>query len=181
MVYNEHMPFLQPSSSITYLELLPGMRVADFGCGSGHWALLLAQAVGPSGKVFAIDVQETALSATRSQAKNARLENIETIRADLEIPGASHLKDAAVDAVLISNMLFQADEKANVAAEAARIVKPNGRVFLIEWDEVEGGAGPSASQRIPRQTAEHMFESFGFRFEKEFVAGSHHYGLIFRK
>ncbi len=175
------MPFLQPSTSVNFLELLPGMRVADFGCGSGHWAVILSRAVGPSGRVFAIDVQETALSATRSQAKSAHLENIETIRADLEIPGASSLKDAAVDAVLISNMLFQADEKTNVVAEAVRILKPNGRVFLIEWDEVEGGVGPSASQRIPRQTTEHMFESFGLRFEKEFVAGSHHYGIMFRK
>ena len=109
------MPFLHPSVVTQYLEILPGMRIADFGCGSGHWAVVLARAVGPSGKVFAVDVQESALETTRAQARQAHLANIETIRANVEVLGATALKDATVDAVMISNMLFQADEKTNVA------------------------------------------------------------------
>ena len=65
------MPFLHPSIASQYLEILPGMRIADFGCGSGHWTIILARAVGPSGKVFAVDVQETALEATRSASRHA--------------------------------------------------------------------------------------------------------------
>lgn len=179
------MPFLHPSIVSQYLEILPGMRVADFGCGSGHWAIILGRAVGPSGKVFAVDVQESALEATRAQARSSHLGNIETIRANVEIPGATAIKDATVDAVMISNMLFQADEKAHVAAEAARILKPGGRVFLIDW-ETDGepltpSLGPPRAQRVTRQNAEQLFTSEGFRFEKEFNAGSHHYGIIFRK
>lgn len=179
------MSFLHPSIASKSLDILPGMRVADFGCGSGHWAVELAKAVGPSGKIFAVDVQESALEATRSEARRAHLQNIETIRADVEAPGATALKEGMVDAVIISNMLFQADKKQNVVSEAARIVKPSGRVFLIDWDNTidvyASRMGPPASQRISRQDAEHLFVSDGFRFEKEFNAGSHHYGLIFRK
>lgn len=175
------MPFLNPDIAIKSLHILPGMRIADFGSGSGHWALAFANAVGPSGKVFAIDVQPAALEATRSRAALLHITVIETMRANLEIPGASALKEYSVDAVMISNMLFQADEKANVVAEAARIVKPGGRVFLIEWDTAESLTGPPASQRMARQDAERMFTDAGLRFEKEFNAGSHHYGLIFKK
>ncbi len=179
------MSFLHPSITNKFLEILPGMRIADFGCGSGHWAIILARAVGPSGKVFAIDVQESALEATRAQARFMHLANIETIRANVEIPGATMLKDATIDAVMISNMLFQADEKADVAGEAARIIKPGGRVFLIDWDAATESAaprlGPPLAERVTRQDAEQLFMSQGFRFEKEFTAGSHHYGLIFRK
>ena len=179
------MPFLHPSIVNQYLEILPGMRIADFGCGSGHWAIVLARAVGPSGKVFAIDVQESALEATRAQARFAHLPNVETIRANVEVPGGTMLKDNAVDAVMISNMLFQADEKENVVGEAARIIKPGGRTFLIDWDtSMESTTlflGPPLAQRVGRQDAEKLFLAKKFRFEKEFNAGSRHYGLIFRK
>lgn len=177
--------FLYPIVASKSLNILPGMRIADFGCGSGHWALILARAVGPSGKVFAVDIQESALEVTRSQARYAHLQNIETIRANVETSGATKLKEETVDAVMISNMLFQANEKANVAAEASRIVKPGGRVFLIEWDmpadSVAVSLGPPPAQRVSRQNAEELFSAKGFHFEKEFNAGSHHYGLIFRK
>ena len=179
------MPFLHPSIVHQYLQIRPGMRIADFGCGSGHWAIILARTVGSSGKVFAIDVQESALEATRAQARHAHLTNIETIRANVEVPNATTLKDATVDAVMISNMLFQADQKANVAAEAARIIKPGGRAFLIDWDTATEPAnsswGPPPASRVTRQDAEQLFISAGFRFEKEFNAGSHHYGLMFRR
>ncbi|TSC79091.1 MAG: SAM-dependent methyltransferase [Parcubacteria group bacterium Gr01-1014_29] len=175
------MSFLNPTITAQSLDILPGMRIVDFGCGSGHWAVSLAKATGPAGKVFAIDIQESALEATRAQARYAHLQNIETIRANVERAGGIMLKDGTVDAVMISNMLFQADEKAVVVAQAARILKPHGRVFLIEWDETESLAGPPASQRISRQTAEQLFGKEGLRMEKEFNAGAHHYGLIFRK
>lgn len=175
------MPFLHPTTTTQSLEILPGMRIVDFGCGSGHWAVNLAKATGPAGKVFAIDIQEAALEATRSQAKMAHLSTIETICADLETPGATTLAEASVDVVMISNMLFQADEKTVILTEAARILKPRGRVFLIEWDETGSLAGPPAPQRISRQAAEQLFSKEDLRMEKEFNAGTHHYGLIFRK
>ncbi|OGZ47325.1 MAG: hypothetical protein A3J54_03470 [Candidatus Ryanbacteria bacterium RIFCSPHIGHO2_02_FULL_45_13b] len=178
------MPFLHPSIVNQYLEILPGMRIADFGCGSGHWAIILARAVGPSGKVFAIDVQESALEATRAQARMAHIANIETVRANVELPGATMFKSETIDAVMISNMLFQADKKEHIAAEAARIVKQSGRVFLIDWDTATKSTsplGPPFKQRVTRQNAEQLFVSNGFHFEKEFNAGEHHYGLIFRK
>lgn len=175
------MPFLHPSIASKSLGILPGMQIADFGCGSGHWALVLARAVGPGGKVFAIDIQKSALEATHSEATHAHIQNIETIRANVEVPGATALKDNVIDAVMISNMLFQTDKKEQVAAEAARIIKPGGRVFLIEWDTAKSLVGPPGSQRVSRQNAEKICQAQGLRLEKEFNAGSHHYGLIFRK
>ena len=175
------MSFLNPDITIKSFGILPGMRIADFGAGSGHWAFAIARAAGPKGKVFAVDIQSAALEAIRSRAKIEHIANIETIQANLETPRATMLADTSVDAVLISNMLFQADEKTNAAGEAARILKPGGRVFLIEWDTADLTPGPPAAQRIPRAEAERMFEHTGLHFEKEFNAGSHHYGLMFRK
>ena len=175
------MPFLNPDIAIKSFGILPGMRVADFGAGAGHWAMAFARAVGPNGKMFAIDIQQTALEAIRSHARDAHMRNIETVHANLETPRATALADSSVDAVMISNILFQAEEKAVVIGEAARIVKPQGSVFLIEWDTADTIMGPPGKQRVSRQDAERLCKDAGLHFKKEFAAGSHHYGLIFNK
>lgn len=175
------MAFLNPETTVKSLGILPGMRVADFGCGSGHWVLVLAHAVGPGGKIFAIDIQTNVLEALQSRVQTAHLTTIETICTNLEKPHSTALKDLSLDAVLISNMLFQAHEKTNVVMEAARVVKPGGRIFLIEWDNTESPIGPPLSQRVSRSEAERIMDHVGLHFEKEFAAGSYHYGLIFRK
>ena len=175
------MPFLQPELATRSFDILPGMTIADFGCGSGHWALLLAKLVGPSGKVYAFDVQESALEATRSQAKLAHMYNIEGVRTDLEQPHGSTLKDACVDMVVLSNILFQVESKETIVKEAARVVKPGGKAIVIEWDETESLTGPPIAQRITRQETERLFLQQSFRFEKECNAGSQHYGFVFKK
>lgn len=175
------MPFLHPDIAIKNLDIIPGMRIADFGCGAGHWTVALARLAGAGGRVYAFDVQESALESTRSLARSARLQNIETVRANLEIPGSSALRDGSVDMVLLCNILFQAEQKDVIAAEATRIIKSGGRAVVVEWDETDSLAGPPVRQRVTRQTAEQLFTSSGLRFEKEFNTGSHHYGLIFRK
>ncbi|MBI1754795.1 class I SAM-dependent methyltransferase [Candidatus Azambacteria bacterium] len=54
--------FLNPSDVLAQVGFAPGMRVADFGCGAGDWALITSRLVGADGQVCAIDVQDAALS-----------------------------------------------------------------------------------------------------------------------
>jgi len=61
------------------------------------------------------------------------------------------------------------------------ILKPGGRVVLVEWDEEEKPLGPPLRQRVNRKAAEDIFLKTGFHFEKEFDAGENHYGLILKK
>src|SRR3989344_1809982 len=175
------MAFVDPRKTADTLELMLGMQIADFGCGSGYWAVALAQKVGSSGKVFAIDILPQALEATRSQAKLQNVHNIETVQANLEIPQATKLKDGMLDVVMLSSMLAQADHREIVAAEAYRILKPNGRVVVVEWDMTDKKSGPPLQPTIARRDMEHIFKDAGFTFQKEFSAGSYHYGLVFKK
>lgn len=174
------MSFLQPEITINAFDITPGMKIADFGCGAGHWALAFAKRTGAGGAVYAIDVQEEALESVRSRAHLEHIHTVETIRADLEKPRASTLGDDTVDFVLLSNILFQAEHKEAIIQEGWRILKKGGRAALVEWDET-AKLGPPLRQRIIRQDAEHLMKKTGFAFEKEFSAGSHHYGLLFRK
>ena len=175
--------FVRPENVIETLNIGPSMAVADFGCGSGHYVIQAARKVGKSGKVYAIDIQKEMLSYVRAQAKLEGLINIETIWTDLETPDATRLRNDSVDLVIVSNILFQAENKNAVIKEAYRILKSGGRAAVIEWDieNLPDKFGPAMDSRVSPKTAKDLFEEMGFISEKEFNPGDHHYGLIFRK
>ncbi len=124
--------FVSPKKIIEDLGVAPAMAVADFGCGSGHYSIEAAKKVGKSGKVYAVDVQQDMLGFVRTRAKTEDLDNIETIWTDLETPDSTRLSAGTVDLVLISNILFQAEDKNKIIQEAFRILKSGGRVSVIE-------------------------------------------------
>ncbi|MBI2023935.1 methyltransferase domain-containing protein [Candidatus Giovannonibacteria bacterium] len=173
--------FVEPESIIKVLDVLPGMKVADFGSGAGFYTIPLAKKVGAAGKTYAIDIRSDMLDIIRSKAIAGRLLNVEVIRADLEQKEGSHIKDETVDLVIISNVLFQVNDKSNLAREAFRILKKEGRVVMVEWDEEKKSFGPPLAHRINRQEAEDIFLKTGFVFDKELNAGDNHYGLILKK
>lgn len=173
--------FLEPATALDSWDIRPGETVADFGCGAGFFVVVLGQRVGPKGTVYAIDVRREALDVTKAKAKIFQLSNIQLIRADLETPRGSGIKDAAVDKALITNVLFQAENKNAILQEAHRILKDGGSLLIIEWDPETPGAKPKLPTIISKKEAEYIIESVGFRLQKECSAGSHHYGLIFKK
>ena len=173
--------FLHPERILSYLDIRPGMTIADFGCGGGHFTIAAARKAGENGKVYAIDIQKQILDLVKSRANLEHLLNVEPVWADLERERGSRLGNEAVDLVIIANILFQAEKKAQVIAEAYRILKPGGRLAVIEWDKTPLPGGPSEDMRVPKPAAKSMAESSNFELEKEFESGSHHYGLLFTK
>jgi len=173
--------FVNPENIISYLELKPGMTAADFGCGAGFYTIPLAKAVKPGGKIYAFDIRKEMLEIIRSKARLENLLNIEAIWANLEISGSTKLRAEIADAVIISNILFQVDDKQALIKETARILKKGGRAVIVEWDENASPGGPLPAQRIRREEAKRLFEEEKFIFAKEFNAGDQHYGLLFKK
>lgn len=174
--------FYNPEYVAELLGVNPGDKIADFGSGAGHIAILLAKKTGPEGQVFAIDIQKEALEVLQSRARLEGLLNIKTIWGNLEKIGGSKVDDASVDLVFISNILFQAPQKDVIIKEAMRVLKPGGRIALIEWKvEKDSPLGPPAEARISPESAKSLCESNGFKPASEFDAGSHHYGLVFVK
>lgn len=172
--------FAHPRQNVAALGIQSGMRVADFGAGSGAYALLIAERLGGTGAVYAIDVQRDLLRRIHNEALRQGYKNVEVIWADLEVPRASKLADSSIDLVLISNLLFQIPDKAPVLREARRIVKPAGRVALIDWTESFGGIGPIEEDVVKKETALELSRKAGLDLEREFAAGAHHYGLLVR-
>jgi SAM-dependent methyltransferase len=107
-------------------HLLPPLVIADLGCGDGY---LTVEASRFAHKVIAVDRSEAVLTRAREMAVRRRLTNVEWKRGELEkLP----LEDASVDVALLSQALHHASVPAKALAEAARIVKPGGRVLLLD-------------------------------------------------
>lgn len=176
------MEFVNPEKVIDTIDIRPGFSVADFGAGSGFYSIAAARKLGNSGTVFAIDIRKEALEAIRSRAKLEHLHNIETVWTDLEIPGSLNLKDESCDVVIISNILFQVDNKKAVIQEAQRVLKASGEVIVVEWRKQKASdGGPPENSRISKQQTLKEFELAGFKSDREFDAGKHHYGLVLTK
>lgn len=171
--------FSSPHENILQLGLREGMRVGDFGAGSGHYSRAAAAMVGGSGKVYAIDVQEDVLKHLKLNTHVHHQGTIETIWGDIEKPGGSHLRDASLDALILANTLFQVENRFGLLAEIKRVLKPDGKLMVVDWAGSYSGMGPALGQVVSEHDAEAFFINGGFHKVKSFRAGPHHYGIIF--
>lgn len=106
--------FLNPSEVLRQLELKKGMVAADFGSGSGFWAIPLAKIL-EEGRVYAIDMLEESLSALRAETQIEKIFNIETIKSNVE-KGTRLMKESC-DLVLMTNLLFEVENKKSLLEE----------------------------------------------------------------
>lgn len=172
--------FSDPRENVQHLQLREGMRVGDFGAGTGHYARAASAAVGPSGRVYAVDVQEDVLKHLKLNSHEHHRRNIETVWGDIEKPGGTHLKDASLDAIIVANTLFQLDSPQGLLAEIKRTLKPSGKVLLVDWAGSYGGMGPAPESVVSERAAEALFINGGFYKVKSLRGGPHHYGVIFQ-
>jgi ubiquinone/menaquinone biosynthesis C-methylase UbiE len=170
--------FIDPEMVLEELELRPEMRGAEFGCGSGHWALSLARIL-HKGLVYALDVQSGPLSALRARADRESIPNLQVLQRDLAKEEGSKLPSNSLDIVLIPNLLFQVEEKEVVLKEAKRILQPEGLLLVVDWRKRERLT--SSQSYVTAEQVKSMVQKLGFELEKEFEAGESHYALIFKK
>jgi ubiquinone/menaquinone biosynthesis C-methylase UbiE len=173
--------FSDPVKNVEQCGIQPGQDIADFGSGSGLYTISAAKALISTGRVYAIDAQKDLLTKLKNNATKEGLYNVEVVWGDIEKINGSKLREASVDFVFICNVLFQTEEKLNVVREAKRILKPAGKVLVVEWSDSFGGIGPKQNMVVKKEKLITMFEKEGFHKDREISAGSHHYGIIFKK
>lgn len=169
--------FADPLKNLKAFILKENDVVADLGAGTGYYSIAAGTLV-PGGKVYAVEIVKDFLSTIEKRVKEAHLHNVEILWGNVEKIGGTKIGDSAIDAAIVSNILFQVEDKEHFILEIKRILRPKGRVLLIDWSEVSILQTPSI---VPKDKAEKMFGSAGFVLEREIDAGTDHYGMIFIK
>lgn len=173
--------FLNPSKMVYLAGIHEGMKVADFGSGSGFFTRAAARATAPAGVVWAVDIHQDMLPRVKNLGAAEGLKNIEVVRGDASHIGGTKLPDNTFDFVVIANLLFTVECRGCVAAEAARVLKKGGRVLLTDWLGSYGGLGPDARHVVGKVDAMQFFEPVGFAFVDDLPAGAYHWGCILKK
>ena len=171
--------FTDPAKNLKQFGLREDMIVADLGAGTGYYSIPLAQMV-PNGKVYAIEIQKDFLTTIKNKAKDAHLNNIEFLWGNIEKNGGTNIKDGILDAVVISDVLFQIENKERFIEEIKRILKSAGKILLIDWLDGLPPVGSGSVKIFDKEKARTLFEASGFSYDREIKVGEYHYGMILK-
>ena len=120
----------QPEKALDALNLKPGMIVADIGAGVGYMSLRMARRVGPSGKVYANDLQPAMLDRLRQNAAKAGIGNVVTVVGAVADP---RLPANTMDLVLLVDVYHEFSQPQQMLKKIRETLKPDGRLVLLEY------------------------------------------------
>lgn len=128
------------------LEIGEGSHVADIGAGSGYFTVRLADQVGSSGRVYAVEIDESSLRRLRDRLDDDGFANVEVIRGEVDDP---RLPRAALDAVLVVDAYHEMTQHQAMLERMREALVPGGRLVMLDFSPPD----PSTSRR--EQTARH--------------------------
>lgn len=153
----------QPEEVIRRLGINPGQVVADIGAGSGYFARRFATAVGPTGKVLAVDIEPGLLEYIRHRAEQEGQANLVTVLASETDP---KLAPGSVDMVFVCNTIHHFDDRPAYIQLMKKALRPGGRVVVVDYrPEAQLEHGPPAWMRLPAATVSSELEAAGLATE----------------
>lgn len=117
------------------MNIRPGMSVADVGAGSGFFTLMLAKAVGPEGKVYAVDISQAFLDAIAKRVKAAGLSNVVTVlsdQQDVKLPAQQ------LDRVYIGDTYHHFEYPVTYSKTIAQALRPQGQLIVVDFKRIPG-------------------------------------------
>jgi ubiquinone/menaquinone biosynthesis C-methylase UbiE len=153
----------RPQEVMDELGLTAGSAVADVGAGRGYFVLRLAARVGPTGKVYAVDIDENDLGRIRRRADDNALTQVETIHSSADDP---RLPSNSVDAILVVNAYHEMRSYDPMLQGLYRALRPGGRLAIIDGEAEAGKARSTyySDHEIPESLVREDAERNGFRF-----------------
>lgn len=173
--------FMDPARMLAACNIQTTDTVADFGAGSGFMSRAVAS-IATQGNVFAVEINRDLVARMIHEVDEKQIKNLHPLWGDIELDGGSKIASGSVDMVILSNILFQLDDKASCIREASRVLKPGGRMLIVDWSESFSGLGPAPHHVFAQPMAEALVQEKGFtKLSDTLPAGEHHYAILFKK
>ena len=161
----ERIATLKIDYIISKLELKPGQVVADLGAGPGVISLPMAKTVGPTGKVYAVDIDQAFTDHITMRAKEQGIGNVTAVLGKFTDPG---LPARDVDVALFHDVLHHIKDRAAYLKNTAQYVKAGGRIAIVELDPKTGSHRNEPELTVSKEQAKAWLGDAGFKPVQEF-------------
>lgn len=153
----------QPERVVETLGIVSGQRIADLGAGGGYFTFRLAEAVGDSGLVYAVDVDADMTGYLEARVAEEGVPNVEVVLAEYDDP---LLPDAGVDLIFTCNTYHHLEDRPAYFARVRRALRPGGRVAIVEY-EPRGWLQRVFPHSTPTELIRDEMARAGYRLEGE--------------
>lgn len=154
----------KPEEVIKALEIKPGDHVVDLGSGSGYFTFRLADAVGPTGQVYAVDIDKEMNDDLAQRVQDKGYKNIEVVLAQPTDPG---LQDKKINLVFSSNTYHHLKDRPAYFANIRKYLHPQGKIAIIDFSG-ESWFVSFIGHYTPSDVIQNEFQKAGYTLEKEF-------------
>ncbi len=152
-----------PEEVIQALTIKPEEQIADLGSGSGYFTFRLADAVGPSGRVYAVDIDADMNAHLAKRLQEKGYKNIEVMLAKPHDPG---LPENGVDLIFSANTYHHLENRPSYFANARKYLRPNGRLAIIDFNG-EGLLQQLSGHYTPSDVIQRELQEAGYALERE--------------
>ncbi len=167
-----------PDLALDALGLRAGMTVADVGAGTGYMSLRMARRVGPSGKVYANDLQPEMLQKLRAKSQREKLTNVETVQGTESDP---NLPPNAMDLVLLVDVYHEFSQPQAMLDRIRESLKPDGRLVLLEYRKEDPAVPIRIEHKMSVAEVKAEVEAEGYKLDQVIEKLPRQHILIFRK
>lgn len=157
-----------------------GSTVVEFGIGKRpHLALHLAGLVGNKGQVYAVDSVYADLEMIRKHSADRRIHNLKTVHGDFESVGGSGVPDHSADMIVSAHNAWRVHDFDVMLKEAERILKPTGKILLLDWHaNTSDPIAPASLRRLDLLEAQRICAASGCSHIERAVNTTRNWGLI---
>ena len=160
------------------IGLRPGMTVAEVGAGSGYVALRMAKRVGPSGKVYANDLQPEMLGLLRNNAAKGGITNVETVLGSETDP---NLPAGQMDLIILVDVYHEFSQPQKMLQGIRRALKPDGRLVQLEYRKEDPNVPILPDHKMSVAEAKIEVEAEGFKLDPVIETLPRQHILIYKK
>jgi SAM-dependent methyltransferase len=160
LVRPERVAEENPDGALDAMNIRPGMTIADLGSGVGYMTLRMAKRVGPTGKVYGVDLQPGMLALLEKNAKDAGISNVVPVLGE---PADPKLPQAQIDLILMVDVYHEVSQPQAMLRKIRQALKPDGRLVLLEYRAEDPSIPINPDHKMTVDQVRRELEPEGFR------------------